>query len=55
MTIEFTYKITAELVDSMGDEKSIVRAARVSTLGAESGAEEDAGLIRFLFIVEDFE
>ncbi|MGO2188213.1 MAG: FAD-dependent thymidylate synthase [Microbacterium gubbeenense] len=37
-----------QLIDSMGDEQSIVRAARVSTLGAHAEADEAAGLVRFL-------
>ena len=38
-----------ELIDSMGDETSIVRAARVSTLGSQAKAEEAAGLLRYLW------
>lgn len=41
---------TVELIDSMGTEENIVRAARVSTLGAESkGAEANAGLVKYLY------
>lgn len=41
---------TVDLIDSMGTEENIVRAARVSTLGADSrGAEANAGLIRYLY------
>lgn len=38
-----------ELIDSMGDETSIVRAARVSTLGRQAEAAEAAGLLRYLW------
>jgi thymidylate synthase (FAD) len=61
-TPEFTFKkfepkpavyrgdVTVDLIDSMGDEKSIVRAARVSTKGAISrGEDADTGLIRRLY------
>lgn len=41
--------IAVELIDSMGSESSIVRAARVSTLGAKSQATESAGLLRYLW------
>lgn len=46
--VTFRSDMTVELVDSMGDEQSIVRAARVSTLGAQAEATEAAGLVRFL-------
>ena len=46
--VQFRSDVTVELVDSMGDEQSIVRAARVSTLGAEAEAGEASGLVRFL-------
>lgn len=46
----FREDVTVELIDSMGNEESIVRAARVSTKGAESkGATANAGLIRYLY------
>lgn len=42
--------VTVELMDSMGDEDSIVRAARVSTKGAASlNGKADKGLIRRLY------
>lgn len=41
--------VTVELIDSMGDETSIVRAARVSTLGSQAQATEAAGLLRYLW------
>lgn len=41
--------VTVELIDSMGDETSIVRAARVSTLGSAAQATEAAGLLRYLW------
>lgn len=41
--------LAVELVDSMGSDEMICRAARVSTLGAESlETEESSGLINFL-------
>ena len=46
--IKFRSDITAELIDSMGDEQSIIRAARVSTMGAKAEAKEAEGLLRFL-------
>lgn len=46
--ITFRSDMGVELIDSMGDEQSIVRAARVSTLGTKAEAEEAAGLVRFL-------
>lgn len=46
----FRHDAVVELIDSMGTEESIVRAARVSTKGAESrGAESSTGLIKFLY------
>lgn len=50
--VEAVYRddVTVDLIDSMGDEKSIVRAARVSTKGAISRGEgADTGLIRRLY------
>lgn len=46
--VSFRSDMSVELVDAMGDESSIVRAARVSTLGAGAEREEAAGLIRYL-------
>ena len=46
--VTFRSDVTVELVDSMGDEQSIVRAARVSTLGKKAAKKEAEGLIRFL-------
>jgi thymidylate synthase (FAD) len=41
---------TVELIDSMGTEENIARAARVSTKGAASkGTEANAGLVRMLY------
>lgn len=37
-----------ELVDAMGDDQSIVEAARVSYLGESKGVEQDERLIRYL-------
>jgi thymidylate synthase (FAD) len=48
--VTFRSDVTVELVDSMGTEDSIVRAARVSTKGAESkGSAADKGLIKYLY------
>lgn len=41
--------VDVELIDHMGDEASIVRAARVSTLGSAAQATESAGLLRYLW------
>lgn len=48
--IEITFRsdVKVELLDSMGDEQSIVRAARVSTKGSDAELEEAAGLVKFL-------
>lgn len=47
--IQIRYDMTVELVDSMGDDDSIVRAMLVSTLGAEAkDAEATYGRINFL-------
>jgi thymidylate synthase (FAD) len=49
MTIEFKSDFPVELVDHMGSDELICKAARVSTLGAASiDSEESAGLINFL-------
>lgn len=46
----FRDDVTVDLIDSMGDEKSIVRAARVSTKGADSrSTDDDTGLIKYLY------
>ena len=41
--------VDVQLMDSMGDEASIVRAARVSTLGSKAEAAEAKGLLRYLW------
>lgn len=53
--VEFKSDVDVELVDSMGSDRSIVFAARVSTSGekleaheTEGGSPRDAGLINFL-------
>ena len=46
--IQFRSGVDVELVDSLGDEQSIIRAARVSTFGAMAEKEEAAGLLRYL-------
>jgi thymidylate synthase (FAD) len=49
VSITFTSDITVELVDSMGDDRRVVAAARVSTGGSPPAPEEDvSGLIRYL-------
>lgn len=51
MTVEFKSDVDVELVDHMGNDESIVRAARVSTLGANlpiEGNSTSRGLINFL-------
>lgn len=48
--VEYRDDVTVELIDNMGDEISIVRAARVSTKGSESKESENSpGLINFLY------
>lgn len=46
---EYSSDVKVDLIDHMGSELSIVRAARVSTLGADAEAVESAGLIRYLY------
>lgn len=47
--IEFTSNMQVELVEASGSDEMICKAARVSTLGAESiDSTESAGLINFL-------
>jgi thymidylate synthase (FAD) len=46
---EFTSEVNVDLIDHMGDETSIVRAARVSTLGSKAEAEEAKGLLAYLY------
>ena len=46
--MEFRNHMDVQLIDHMGDEQSIVRAARVSTLGTKAEATEAEGLVRFL-------
>lgn len=41
--------VDVQLIDSMGSEESIVRAARVSTLGSKAEAAEAKGLLRYLW------
>ena len=46
----FRSGVTVELMDSMGTQESIVRAARVSTAGADSrGAAANEGLLKRLY------
>lgn len=47
--IRFRSEMTVELIDHMGNDASVVRAARVSTKGAASrGEQADRGLINYL-------
>jgi len=46
--IIFRSSMTVELVQSMGDDSSVVKSARVSTVGGTSTPERDAGLINYL-------
>lgn len=48
--VELRSDATVLLMDAMGTEDNIVRAARVSTQGADSrGAEANTGLIKYLY------
>lgn len=44
----FRSDMKVELLDSMGTEQSIVRAARTSTLGTKAEPKEAQGLVKFL-------
>jgi thymidylate synthase (FAD) len=46
--IKFRSDMTVELIDSMGDDNSVVRAARVSSGSASDSSDRDAGLISYL-------
>lgn len=46
--IEFRSEVTVQLIDSMGNDMSVVRAARVSTGTEEGNATRDRGLIQYL-------
>lgn len=46
--MKFRSDVTVELVQSMGDDASVVKAARVSTGGSTDTPEKDAGLINYL-------
>jgi len=46
---QFSSDVTVQLIDHMGTEASIVRAARVSTLGAAAEATESKGLLAYLY------
>lgn len=51
MEIKFTSDITVRLIDKMGSDEMVVRAARVSTQGADSwqvDQDDAAGLINYL-------
>lgn len=50
MRVSFRSNMTVELIDSMGSDASVARAARVSTGGDTTGADsdKDAGLINYL-------
>ena len=47
--MKFRSDVTVDLIDRMGSESSIVRAARVSTLGTRACAEESKGLLAYLY------
>ena len=46
--MKFRSDVTVELVQWMGDDASVVKAARVSTGAGETTPEKDAGLINYL-------
>jgi len=46
--VKFRSDMTVELIDSMGDDNSVVRAARVSSGSASDSSDRDAGLIGYL-------
>ncbi len=46
--VKFRSDMTVELIDSMGDDNSVVRAARVSSGSASDSSDRDAGLINYL-------
>jgi len=48
LKIEFRSDVTVELVQHMGDDSSVVKAARVSTGAGTTTPEKDAGLINYL-------
>jgi thymidylate synthase (FAD) len=48
MEIKYRSDMTVELVQSMGDDAAVVKAARVSTGASTSTPEKDAGLINYL-------
>lgn len=50
MTVEITFRsdMRVELVDSMGDDRRIAQAARVSTTGLDNDRDKYVGLVRAL-------
>ena len=48
MSVTFRSDMTVELIDHMGNDQSVVRAARVSSGSSSDEAEKDAGLINYL-------
>ncbi len=46
--VKFRSDVTVELIDSMGDDNAVVRAARVSSGSASDSSDRDAGLINYL-------
>lgn len=46
--VKFRSDMTVELIDSMGDDNAVVRAARVSSGSASDSSDRDAGLISYL-------
>lgn len=48
MEIKFRSDMTVQLVDSMGSDRAVVKAARVSSGSSSDDAAKDAGLINYL-------
>ena len=48
MTVKFRSDMTVELIQQMGDDSSVVRAARVSSGSVSVSSEKDQGLINYL-------
>ncbi len=46
--VKFRSDVTVELIDSMGDDNAVVRAARVSSGSTSDSSDRDAGLINYL-------
>ena len=48
MSVKFRSDMVVELIDSMGGDHSVVRAARVSSGSVSVSSEKDQGLINYL-------